>query len=756
MSQLDAIHLAAQVRTRLSDFAGSESFVRDANLKRICLELWRGSQEAGGMVSDLWVEGAFPAEDSSDTLDSLTAAGLFDSALRDQLDRRNVVPGSRLLYSHQSTAIRTARASADTLRPAIVVSAGTGSGKTESFLLPVLNDCFSNPRLPGEMGVRCIIIYPMNALVNDQVDRLYNWMSEQPGMPRVTLFHFTSDTPEDYRSAVQEGLLPHDPCRFLTRQQARGLETASGQAQQSGPVPDVLITNYSMLEYMLCRPQDTPFFGSALRSLVLDEAHLYTGTLATEIMMLIRRLLERCERTPDQVMQIATSATIGGGAGVLSPYAASLFSKGAASVTVVQGRDRELRFEAPEPPYVPVSIAGVADIVLASPTIEVVDGETRLRTDSALCDTLALSLQGIVSQARVMAARQACGDVPARLLSGVLPYAPLIQKAAQILWDARQQSSPAPDADVPRVSTIRLKALAAQLWGIDDETSERATIALLRLGATARERVDAYPVLPHRLHLLVRPADPLVICLNDTCSGPSTHRLDGLLGCISAGTHAMCPYCSKPVLSLVRCDGCGDWALAAGTKNHHLRPISGNLRSESRTIFTLAQCAKAQRTLLNAAPVLTISRQNAEITGAGAAGLTLYRVSHCPCCDRQDEWKQFGTGMSFTLSLLAETTLAELPPLPATNSSWLPAEGRRLLIFSDSRREAANLGPRLADQHQGQMIRAAITRTLQQMTGEGDPAVVAVYQQQIAQYQTLLNGTSLPGPNPPKLSPGAI
>ncbi len=100
-----------------------------------------------------------------------------------------------------------------------------------------------------------------------------------------------------------------------TRQEARGLETRAGQkinitVQDRGPQPDILVTNYSMLEYMLCRPQDAVFFGPALRTIILDEAHLYAGTLAAEVTLLFRRLLDRCGRRPEQILHIATSATL--------------------------------------------------------------------------------------------------------------------------------------------------------------------------------------------------------------------------------------------------------------------------------------------------------------------------------------------------------------------------------------------------------------------------------------------------------------
>src|SRR5262249_36603807 len=135
-------------------------------------------------------------------------------------------------------------------RRSLVVTAGTGAGKTESFLLPMLSELWSQERKPQETGFRCLILYPMNALVTDQVTRLYEWLK---GTTRTTLFHFTSDTPEDDGHANRIAEPRWEPCRRRTRKEARE------------KIPDILITNYSMLEYMLCRPQDSRFFGSALR-----------------------------------------------------------------------------------------------------------------------------------------------------------------------------------------------------------------------------------------------------------------------------------------------------------------------------------------------------------------------------------------------------------------------------------------------------------------------------------------------------------
>ena len=126
------------------------------------------------------------------------------------------------------------------------------------------------------------------------------------------------------------GIPPYDASRCRTRRQARGLESADGKeilAEKRGPRPDIVITNYSMLEYMLCRPQDQCFFGPELRVVILDEAHMYTGTLAAEIALLLRRLYQRCGVDPDKVLQIATSATLGGTTDELAAFTASLFTK---------------------------------------------------------------------------------------------------------------------------------------------------------------------------------------------------------------------------------------------------------------------------------------------------------------------------------------------------------------------------------------------------------------------------------------------
>ena len=265
MAQLNALELTSSLRRRMVDFAVDDNFVRDPDLGEIASRIWNGPPDQGGLISDIWVEGAFPSKAAPTSLEDLVRAGKFHSRLSDVLDSTLAMPKDRKLYTHQFESIEKASSGTPGNRPAIVVTAGTGAGKTEAFLLPILNDLYQNPPQESQ-GAKCIILYPMNALVNDQVDRLYTWLKEQS---QVTLFHFTSETPENKKQADSQGIPQWEPCRMRTRQQARGLESHTGERieeAQRGPTPDIVITNYSMLEYMLCRPQDSVFFGPGLRA----------------------------------------------------------------------------------------------------------------------------------------------------------------------------------------------------------------------------------------------------------------------------------------------------------------------------------------------------------------------------------------------------------------------------------------------------------------------------------------------------------
>ncbi len=708
MPQLDAIQLSEALRKRLVDFSVDDNFVNDTKLREIFQHIWGGTPEQGGLVSELWIEGMFPSEASGETLDSLVAKNEFDALLCEQLDQRGAVPRKRPLYVHQLAAIRKAQASyPNGARPALVVTAGTGTGKTESFLLPLLNDLFSRRALTRGNGVQCLILYPMNALVNDQVDRLYTWLRKQKNNPPITLFHFTSETPENEAKARKLGIqLDEDACRIWTRQSARQC------------VPDILVTNYSMLEYMLCRPQDAPFFGTALRAIVLDEAHLYTGTLAAEMTLLLRRVLLRCGRKPEEVLHLAASATIGTGDDhELKNFAAKLFSKDTSLVEVIQGQHTRIEFGEERPPCEVVTIEGVqCRNWQMKPTIELDKlGAARLASDRNECHRLAESLSVLVDEACIKTALSQCEEKPACLLYDALRYSPVIKKLEAILWELRG-------------TPLKLSDLSQKLWGRCDSDACEATAALLRLGASARMSIAELPLIPHRIHLLARPCDGFVVCCNANCTGDGALKFSKQLGCVIQGHTDHCPHCMAKTLTLVRCGTCGEVALAGHLENGDYRPV-------------LAYELYNKRVGHDALENLHIQSCRSDTQGKILSSGLRQVNDRCPNCGEAD-WKPVVSSAALTLSIIAETALAELPEYPSEKNLWLPARGRRLLAFSDNRTEAARLGVQLRWQHERQVFRSILAKAIAERP-HLDDAVVRDIENEIRYLENKLNSESL-------------
>lgn len=723
MSQLDAVALSEMIRRRLIDFNLGENYVRHEGLHTLCRKLWEGDPESGGLVGDLWIESAPPSASSGKSLADL--GNTFNDELRCHLDRHGIFPSRRPLYSHQHDALIESISAQDQPRRGLVISAGTGSGKTESFLLPILHDLFSNPRTTP-YGIRCLILYPMNALVNDQVDRLHEWLKDQD---RVSLFHMTSETPEDFTTLRKTiGDVEDIPSRFRTRRQARGLETSSGKKcgdNERGRQPDILITNYSMLEYMLCRPQDSIFFGPGLRAIVLDEAHLYTGTLATEITLLLRRVLDRCERSADQVLQIATSATLGSGHDQeLKEFAGTVFSKSIDGIKVIHGRHAETVFPECKPPQCDPTPGEIASITwLQKPTIVInSQGEADLSYDKDETSRLSGLLPILVDDITVQYALNDSNESPAVLMRKTLEYSPLFQRLHDIL---------------KRFSHLSLSDLAKEYWGSESADCKKATLNLMTLGAVAREKAGSYPLLPHRIHLLVRPCEDLSACLNENCTADEELKPLAGLGQVFSGLQEHCLVCGSAALPIYRCSNCGEWCLAAEEVSGHLRPHISlyQIRENQKTIFLIINPTSSKGRL-------SVNPDNGSIGIKGA--LKLGKIDACPHCEETDKknWKSFGGSISLTLSILAETALAGLPEYPGQKNVNRPASGRRILAFSDSRQEAARLGPRLSLQHEIQLMRATIARYMANRP-EIDYGLLSDYEEDLRQAESKLTDSGL-------------
>jgi len=274
---------------------------------------------------------------------------LFQSLLGFQPDEGflEAAHGDRPLYKHQEEAIRRVFQGHN-----VVVATGTGSGKTEAFLYPILLHLYQEFKA-GKLypGVRALILYPMNALANDQRERLGEICKrlEEGNAPfRFTFGQYIGETPEDEndsRRHAGDHMADRLPGELVLRSEMR-----------STP-PHILLTNYSMLEYLLLRPDDSPLFDNGHARwwtfLVLDEAHQYRGSRGIEMALLLRRLKRRLREGGrlDPFRCIATSATLVGGEGdraAVAKFASDLFGEEFREEEVILGETEPIPEPGPE------------------------------------------------------------------------------------------------------------------------------------------------------------------------------------------------------------------------------------------------------------------------------------------------------------------------------------------------------------------------------------------------------------------------
>ena len=243
-------------------------------------------------------------------IEKLVSQGLLHPHLRERIPSEITH-----LYSHQEQAIRAIHEGSTTL-----ISTGTGSGKTECFLYPIVSRCLSLRDEGALPGISAVIIYPMNALAEDQLMRLRSLLAGT-GIP---FGMYVGKTPE-HETEVAGIRLPAGSSRAdyttrldRTRREGSGEtvypaeEVCSREVMRTkGRQPRILLTNVKQLELLLTRGQDVELFNAArLDYLVFDEAHTFTGALGAETACLVRRLRTFCGHGVEDTGYVATSATI--------------------------------------------------------------------------------------------------------------------------------------------------------------------------------------------------------------------------------------------------------------------------------------------------------------------------------------------------------------------------------------------------------------------------------------------------------------
>mgnify|MGYP001398904949 CR=1 FL=1 len=592
----------------------------------------------------------------------------------------------RPLYVHQETAIRKARQGRN-----LVVATGTGSGKTESFLVPILNSLEEEHRL-GTLGpgVRALLLYPMNALANDQLKRLREQLLAHS--PHITFGRYTGETPQDTRKAQEIFRRVHGgdppPNELISREQ-----------MQENP-PHLLLTNYAMLEYLLLRPADLDLFegeyAGRWRFIALDEAHVYDGAKAAEIAMLLRRLRDRV--APERELQcIATSATVGDDPHKVTRFASDLF--GTDFSWVEDDPDRQDLVTATRRLTTSDSTWGPLPVYSYRELAESEDPESALYALAAF--------NGASTE-----------KDPATLLAG----------------EARMHALREALADGPRT----IDEISDEVFEVGTEplsTRERAQAltSLVMLGSRIHD-TDGSPLLSARYHLFTRATDGAFTCLN----GPTQH--------VSLARHETCETCQAPAFEMGSCRRCGDVYLVGSVLQEGKDPqrFVPQLSPKDKPVWlrlgqavdvidddeetlgpTASKVTLYDEYLCTGCGVLSPSRNGTCAPGCvGQALREVQRItSRSPVTGRclncgaagRDTVSRFHTGNESAVAVVATALYQSLPEDPDPRTADQPGGGRKLLMFSDSRQTAAFFAPYLGDTYQGLFRRRLILKGLRRL-----------------------------------------
>lgn len=722
---------------------------------------------------------------------------------------QGLFPAGRELYEHQFRALDASMRE----RRDVIVTSGTGSGKTECFLLPLAaalvaesarwgapgsppaeHDWWNHdgpsgqryhPRIsqrghedPGTRpaAMRALVMYPLNALAEDQLVRLRlgfdsidakNWLDSQRRGNRLYFGRYTGRTPVsgDPSSANKEAELRRElaslerdalavagspeAARFF--QSMDGAEMWSRWDMQDSP-PDILITNYSMLNIMLMRGVEAPIFDATRHwleldtrnvfHLVVDELHTYRGTPGTEVAYLLRVLLDRLGLHPehDQLRIIASSASLSDDAAGRD-YLHGFFGRDRSRFAVIGGTQRPLSATAVS------SIAPHAAAFAAFPA------------------AAAIGIEGAVGAFEAALGIDGNGHLQAGdRLGRALEHA----EAADALRSVCRS-----DDGSGRLEPRQTADIGARLFPAETQQVAAAAAEGLVTALSSAELPNRDPLLPVRAHIMFRNVQGLWACADPAC-GHAPHRSDAPpVGALYHIPASGCG-CGSRVLELLYCEPCGEVFLGGyrgGTNN----PNQWRLTPDFPDLEQVPDRAGAERDYGNYAvfwpsagrtPQSAAWRQGnvprewrrarldpvSGILAAGAAGNGhVYYIpsqhrpqraggaaqqtpgafpSRCPRCDADWAGRNVGspirgqrTGFQKVAQVLADSLLRDIAP-PGSERN------RKLVVFSDSRQDAAKLSAGMRQAHHLDAVRQALVDTLE-VAGQGP----AAFQRQLAGAQ---------------------
>src|SRR5216683_1913346 len=302
---INPIQFASQVNTQFLDYQLTAFPLTDPDLAEQARAMLRGILGRSPLIQGPYISLSKPFRQERD-LRELAKAGIVHPAL----------PGLApypTLFAHQDETLQQVNAGKHCL-----IATGTGSGKTEAFLYPILDHCLRLRDEGAPEGVVAVLVYPMNALAIDQLGRLRR-MLVGSGISFGMYVGTTAADEGDLQSVVRltsgEGRAAYENLAKKYKEHERIIispfEERLTEKEMAANPPRLLLTNVNQLELLLTRGKDLGMFLNApLKFLVFDEAHTYSGAVGAEVSCLIRRLRAFCGKDADDVICIGTSATV--------------------------------------------------------------------------------------------------------------------------------------------------------------------------------------------------------------------------------------------------------------------------------------------------------------------------------------------------------------------------------------------------------------------------------------------------------------
>ncbi|HEY1375675.1 MAG TPA: DEAD/DEAH box helicase, partial [Gemmataceae bacterium] len=585
-------------------------------------------------------------------------------------------PADRPLYRHQVRAIERLRAGRN-----VIVSSGTGSGKTLAFLAPILAGILEDPK----PGIHALLLYPMNALVNDQLKNLRRILAAVPQV-RFGRYINVQVTPQTER----EGRRMHDT--------APSNEVVSREVFRRQP-PHLLITNYAMLEYLLLRVDDSPLFQGPWRFIVVDEAHTYAGTKGGEVALLVRRLVARVKGAADRPPQyVATSATLG----IDTPARRAEVLDFARTLFNAPFDDDDLI--AAQTQHAPAKGGTEPDpAVYTHPAVEAACQPGARWTEEL---SAALTAAGFSAPAVREAAALGATQVEEGLYR-VFREDDRIRK----LRDA---------AAVPR----DLRAAAALVFDREDQTAVDQLCGLVRVSSLARVPGGDARLVPCRYHLFVRGLNGGYVALGPGTSGAAPTLFLDPVRETADGRKALelraCRKCGQPYLFGTAVAEPGGGLLTAGRADG--RPTWVTWSSPDRRSDDEADEAEDDGGQFPAFAFHPQTGRYRPLDGDEPSDdevrvwqvQTESELSVCVCCGGRNTVTAVRADAEAAQSVVAGTFYRCLPEatIPPARPEALehPGRGRKLLAFADNRQSAAYFAPYFENTNQEQIVRGLIYR----------------------------------------------